>query len=174
MSQTQVKSLRRRSDPARSLIIKHLLHANEVGRRAMIHGHHPFGAILVAPDEETVLIEQGNVSTVEHADTVLAQRAARDYSPNYLWDCTIYTSVEPCAMCAGTVYWANIGRFVFGMTEARLLEITGDHPENPTMSVGAKYVFDHGQKPVNLIGPVDEVEAEVASLHQGFWGRHRR
>jgi tRNA(Arg) A34 adenosine deaminase TadA len=174
MSQTLVKSLQRHPDPPRALIIKHLLHANEVGRRAMNHGHHPFGAILVGPDDETVLIEQGNVSTVEHADTVLLQRAARDYSADYLWDCTIFTSVEPCAMCAGTAYWANIGRFVFGMTEARLLEITGDHPENPTMSVGAKYVFDHGQKPINLIGPVHEVEAEVASLHKSYWSRHSR
>jgi tRNA(Arg) A34 adenosine deaminase TadA len=173
MSITQVKSLLKRPDPARALIIKHLLHANEVGRRAMNHGHHPFGAILVGPEGQ-ILIEQGNVTTVEHADTVLAQRAARDYSPDYLWNCTIYTSVEPCAMCAGTVYWANIGQLIFGMTEAGLLQITGDHHENPTMSVGAQYVFDHGQKPISLIGPVPEVGAEIASLHSGFWGKHSR
>jgi tRNA(Arg) A34 adenosine deaminase TadA len=173
MSITQVKLLLKQPDPARDIIIKHLLHANDVGRRAMNHGHHPFGAILVGPEGQ-ILIEQGNVTTVEHADTVLAQRAARDYSPDYLWNCTIYTSVEPCAMCAGTVYWANIGQLIFGMTEARLLEITGDHHENPTMSVGAKYVFDHGQKPISLIGPISEVEAEIAALHGGFWGKHSR
>ncbi len=54
-------------------------------------------------------------------------------------------------MCSGTVYWANIGRVVFGMTEARLLESTGDHAENPTMSVSSRFVFDLGQKKINLM-----------------------
>ena len=54
-------------------------------------------------------------------------------------------------MCPGTVYWANIGRMVFGMTEARLLESTGDRAENPTMSVSSRFVFDLGQKKINLM-----------------------
>jgi tRNA(Arg) A34 adenosine deaminase TadA len=92
-----------------------------------------------------------------------------NFTPAYLWGCTLYTTVEPCAMCAATQYWANIGRLVYGMEERRLLELTGDAAENPTLSVPCRYIFDHGQKDIRVIGPVPEVEAEIAELHRGFW-----
>jgi hypothetical protein len=60
---------------------------------------------------------------------------------------------------------------VFGMTEERLLEATGDHSENPTMSVASRYVFDHCQKAVDLIGPVAEVEEEVLRVQRDFWAK---
>ena len=134
-------------------------------------GRHPFGAILVAPDGETVLAEQGNVDTVNHAESVLARIAAQNYSADYLWQCTLVTTVEPCAMCAGTQYWAHIGRLVYGMTESRLLELTGNHDENPTMALPCREVFARGQKAVEVIGPVAEVEEDIAALHRGFWKR---
>jgi tRNA(Arg) A34 adenosine deaminase TadA len=155
--------------PTHEQIVRHLRHSSRVAERATLLGHHPFGAVLVGPDQETVLMEQGNVDTVNHAESVLARVAALNFTPEYLWSCTLYTSVEPCCMCAGTMYWANIGRVVFGMTEKRLLEATGDHAENPTMSVDCRYVFDHCQKPVEVIGPVPEVEAEVMEVQRRFW-----
>ncbi|WP_035059685.1 nucleoside deaminase [Andreprevotia chitinilytica] len=155
--------------PTSEQILKHLRRSNEVGQRAMSLGHHPFGAVLVGPDQETVLLEQCNIDTVNHAESTLARVAASNYTPEYLWSCTLYTAVEPCCMCAGTAYWANIGRVVFGMTEEQLLALTGDHHENPTMSVSSRYVFDHCQKPVQLIGPVPEIAAETVELQRGFW-----
>ena len=155
--------------PTREQIVRHLRHSSAIAERATLLGHHPFGAILVGPDQETVLMEQGNVDTVNHAESVLARVAALNFTPEYLWSCTLYTSVEPCCMCAGTAYWANIGRVVFGMTEKRLLEATGNHAENPTMSVSSRYVFDHCQKPVELIGPVAEVEEEIMRVQRAFW-----
>ncbi|WP_321842379.1 nucleoside deaminase [Paraburkholderia bannensis] len=158
--------------PTHEQIVRHLRRAAAVGERAASFGHHPFGAILVGPDHETVLIEQGNVDTVNHAEAVLARIAAMNFSADYLWGCTLYTSVEPCCMCAGTAYWANIGRVVFGMTEERLLEATGNHAENPTMSVSSRYVFDHCQKRVDLIGPVADVEDDVMRVQRAFWQTH--
>ena len=149
--------------------VRHLRRANAVARRAMGLGRHPFGAILVAPDGETVLAEQGNVDTVNHAESVLARTAALNYSPDYLWQCTLVTTVEPCAMCAGTQYWAHIGRLVFGMTESRLLALTGNHGDNPTMALPCREVFARGQKAVEVIGPVAGVEDEIAALHGDFW-----
>ena len=157
--------------PTREQLIRHLRRACVVAERATLLGHHPFGALLVGPDQETVLMEQGNVDTANHAESVLARVAASNFTPQYLWGCTLYTTVEPCCMCAGTAYWANIGRVVFGMTEERLLEATGDHHENPTMSVSSRYVFGHGQKPVELIGPVVEIEDEVMRVQRAFWAR---
>ena len=55
------------------------------------------------------------------------------------------------------------------MSEARLLECTGNHSENPTMSVSSAYVFAHGQKDIELIGPVAELEQETADLQLSFW-----
>ncbi|WP_296493438.1 nucleoside deaminase [Rhodoferax sp.] len=152
-------------------VIRHLRRANAVARRAMDLGRHPFGAILVAPDGDTVLAEQGNVDTVNHAESTLARSAATNFTPDYLWQCTLVTTVEPCAMCAGTQYWSNIGRLVYGMTERRLLQLTGSHTENPTMDMPCRSVFAAGQKPVEVVGPVAAVEAEISALHQTFWHR---
>ena len=150
-------------------VVRQLRRANEVARRALTLGRHPFGALLVAPDGETVLAEQGNVDTVNHAESTLARTAATNFTPDYLAQCTLVTTVEPCAMCAGTQYWANIGRLVFGMTERRLLDLTGNHGENPTLDLPCRSVFAAGQKTIEVIGPVPEVEPEIAALHLDFW-----
>ncbi|MCR5865445.1 nucleoside deaminase [Aquincola sp. J276] len=159
--------------PTQAQILKHLRRSNEVAQRAVALGHHPFGAVLVGPDQETVLLEQCNIDTVNHAESTLARVAATNFTPEFLWGCTLYTAVEPCCMCAGTAYWANIGRIVFGMTEEQLLEATGSHEENPTMSLPSRYVFDHCQKPVDLIGPVPEIAAETVAMQQAFWAQRK-
>ncbi|WP_028310430.1 nucleoside deaminase [Derxia gummosa] len=158
-----------RSAPSPGQILRHLARCNAVAERALALGHHPFGAILVAPDHETVLLEQCNIDTVNHAESTLARVAATNFTPDYLWRCTLYTSVEPCCMCAGTAYWANIGRVVFGMTERELLGHTGNHAENPTMDLPARTVFAHGQKPVEVIGPVPEALPAIVAMHARFW-----
>ena len=159
-------------DPTAAQMLCHLRRANAVAERAMALGRHPFGALLVAPDHETVLAEQGNVDTVNHAESVLARTAGTNFTPDYLWGCTLYTTVEPCCMCAGTQYWAHIGRLVYGLEERRLLDLTGNHAENPTMSLPCRDVFARGQKPVRVWGPIAEAEAEIGTLHSGFWGAH--
>ena len=152
-------------------MVGHLRAANAVAAAALAQGHHPFGAVLVAADHQTVLLTQGNVDAVNHAEAVLARAAARRFTPEQLWGCTLYTTVEPCAMCAGTQYWAHIGRVVYGMAESRLLAITGNHAENPTLDLPCRELFARGQKAIDVIGPVAAVEAEIAALHQDFWRR---
>ena len=73
------------------------------------------------------------------------------------------------AVCAGTVYWAGIGAVVFGVTEARLGELTGDHPENLTMDLPARTVFAAGRRDIDVRGPFPELESEVLAAHEGFW-----
>lgn len=156
-------------DPTPAQMLAHLRGANQIAREALASGHHPFGALLVAADHQTVLLRQGNVDSVNHAEAVLAREAAQRFSPAVLWDCTLYTTVEPCCMCAGTQYWAHIGRLVFGMSEAHLLSLTGAHPENPTLDLPCREVFVRGQKPVRIWGPVAEAQDEIAEPHQRFW-----
>jgi tRNA(Arg) A34 adenosine deaminase TadA len=147
----------------------HLQHAHALAEQAVAAGHHPFAALLVAEDGQTVLMEQGNVSAVEHAESVLARRAAAQYPPAQLWRCTLVTTVEPCAMCAGTQYWAHIGRLVYGLSERDLLAITGKHEENPTLDLPCREVFARGQKNIDVLGPVPELHATLAGLHRRFW-----
>jgi tRNA(Arg) A34 adenosine deaminase TadA len=149
--------------------LRALRRANDVARAAMAAGHHPFGALLLAADGETVLMEQANVDSVNHAEAVLARDAAKRYSSEELWACTLVTTVEPCAMCAGTQYGAHIGGLVYGMSEARLLQLTGNHAENPTLDLPCREVFARGQKTLRVWGPVAEVEDEIAALHRDFW-----
>lgn len=157
------------SNPTREQIVRNLRRANAVAQQAAAAGRHPFGAVLVAADHETVLLEQGNIDSVNHAESTLARRAAEQFTPEQLWQMTLYTTAEPCAMCAGTQYWANIGRLVYAMSEKQLLAYTGNHPENPTMELPSREVFARGQKAIDIVGPVDEMIDEVAAAHVSFW-----
>jgi tRNA(Arg) A34 adenosine deaminase TadA len=154
----------------RDQMIAHLRAADLVARDAVAHGHHPFGAVLVGPDG-AILMRQGNIDAVHHAETELARRAASFYPPEFLWTCTLVTTGEPCAMCTGTLYWANIGRLVYGFEETKLLALTGDHAANPTMSLSSRIVLSSGQKKIEVHGPFPEIEEELLSPHRGFWRR---
>jgi tRNA(Arg) A34 adenosine deaminase TadA len=74
-------------------------------------------------------------------------------------------------MCTGTLYWANIGRLVYGFEEEKLLEQTGDHPDNPTMNLSSRTVLASGQKPVEVVGPFPEIEDQLLAPHRSFWRR---
>jgi tRNA(Arg) A34 adenosine deaminase TadA len=145
----------------------------DVARQAMTHGNHPFGAILVDA-KNNVLIETENGympahDGTAHAERLLATQACRTLDTNVLRAATLYSSAEPCAMCAGAIYWAGIGRVVYGLSEHRLRAVTGNHPENPTLDLPCREVFKSGQRPTEVIGPLLEDEAEA--LHAGVWNR---
>src|SRR5450755_4882311 len=77
----------------------------EVARRAMTHGNHPFGAILVDRDRK-VLIETENGympghDGTAHAERLLATQACTTLGSEIRQHATLYSSAEPCAMCAG-------------------------------------------------------------------------
>ena len=150
-------------------ILKHLRTANKVAKEALESGHLPFGAVLVAPDGETVLMKQGNLSTIAHAETELSRRGFAQYNPEYLWRCTLVTTFEPCVMCAGNIYWANIGNLVYGVEETTLKKLTGANKENPTMNMPCRMVFKAGQKPILVAGPFPELEGELVAPHRSFW-----
>ncbi|SFM78429.1 nucleoside deaminase [Variovorax sp. OV329] len=135
-------------------------------------GRHPFAA-LVADEQGNIVSQAGNNSMppegdpTQHAELVAAALAARTLSPEALAHCTLYTSAEPCCMCAGAVYWTGIGRVVYALSEHTLLGLTGDHPENPTFSLPCREVFARGQRRVEVVGPL--IEDEAAAPHRGFW-----
>ena len=102
-----------------------------------------------------------------HAERLLSTQACTTHNPDVLASSTLYSSAEPCAMCAGAIYWAGIGRVVYGLSEGRLRAFTGNHPENPTLDLACREVFESGQRHTEVIGPL--LEDEAAALHVGVW-----
>ena len=153
---------------------KHFLRLSfKVARRSLSHGNHPFGCLVVDADGN-VLIETENGympgrDSTAHAERLAATQACRTLSREMLATSTLYSSAEPCAMCAGAIYWAGIGRVVYGLGEHRLRGVTGNHPENPTLDLPCREVFASGQRPTEVVGPLLEDEAQA--LHDGVWSK---
>ena len=83
----------------------------EVSASAVANGNMPFGAIMADPDGN-VLLEAENTgitgrNDLNHAETVLMNMAVTILAPEQIATATLYTSCEPCAMCAGAMYWYN-------------------------------------------------------------------
>ena len=144
---------------------------NEIARESRGAGNHPFGAILVGPDG-AILMEQGNThgdtgDRTGHAERVLMTRASLAYPAAFLARCTMVSNAEPCAMCAGSAYWAGIGRVVFGLSERAMKDLIGPHPDNLTMDLPCRTVLAAGQRKVEVVGPL--LEDECRTVHEGFW-----
>ena len=149
--------------PVSDADVIHLRRTLELAAESRAAGNHPFGARLVDGDG-VVVAESHNSVVVDHDPTghaetnlvrqagPLAARRGIDLSTTVL-----YTSTEPCAMCAGAIYWAGIGRVVYAMAEVDLLAMTGgDHPDNPTLALPCRQVFAAGGRPVVVDGPALE------------------
>jgi tRNA(Arg) A34 adenosine deaminase TadA len=152
--------------------LEHLRRTFRLAAEARAKGKHPFAALVVDAQGE-VVAEAGNNSLppdgdpTQHAEVLAAARAARLRTPTELAGATLYASAEPCCMCAGAIYWCHIGRVVYGLSEKRLLGLTGAHAENPTLALDCRRVFASGQHPVAVAGPL--LEDEAAGAHRGFW-----
>ena len=149
-----------------------LRRAIELAAEARRDGRHPFGALIVNERGEVVVAARNNAvrpngDPTQHAEMVACSEAARLLSEEDLATCTLYTSTEPCAMCAGAIYWVGIGRVVFGLAEQGLMRYTGSHEENPTLDLPCREVFARGQRRIVVAGPL--LEDEAGRVHEGFW-----
>lgn len=147
----------------------------EISKNSRNNGNTPFGALLV-DKKGNILLEQENIeiSTKKctgHAETQLVEKASQKYSKKFLWECTLYSTAEPCAMCSGAIYWANIGRVVYGIDEVQLLAMTGSDEQNPTFNLPCREIFSRGQKDIKVIGPFEELASFVLNVHEGFWSQ---
>ncbi len=151
--------------------LEHLSAAIKVAWQARQHGNHPFGAILVDENNQVLLQAENNVTTgrdcTGHAETNLVRLASQKYTPEQLAHCTLYTSTEPCAMCAGAIYWSNVGRVVYALSEMDLYTIAGESPDN--LVLACREVFAHSQRPTMVEGPALALEAVARAVHAGFW-----
>jgi tRNA(Arg) A34 adenosine deaminase TadA len=151
--------------------LDHLRHAIALARRAREHGNHPFGALLADAAGHRLLEAENSVVTqrdcTHHAELNLVRLASHRLDRATLKGCTLYTSTEPCAMCAGAIFWSGIGRVVYALSEERLLALAGGASEESFLFLPCREVFARGHRPVTVLGPL--LEDEAAAVHAGFW-----
>jgi len=150
--------------------VKCMRAAIAVARRARDNGNHPFGAVL-ADERGRILLEAENTVVTErdctgHAETNLMRQAAKQYDADFLAQCTLYTSTEPCPMCAAAIFWGNVGRIVYGLSEDGLYEMIPEDEEE-VLRLPCRELFARGRKPVQVVGPI--LEEEARAVHEGFW-----
>ena len=128
-------------------------------------GNHPFGALL-AVDGQVVLTATNSVNTdgdpTAHAETNLVAAAIRQLSRAQIGRAVLYTSCEPCAMCAGKMYWAGIRSVVYGLSSQELAVLAG-----PDFLVPCRELFQRATETVAVLGPV--LAEEALAVHAGFW-----
>ena len=155
------------------LDLRHLTRAIELAAAAREHGNHPFGSLLVDGDGAVVLEAENTVVTsrdcTAHAEQNLVREASARLAPEQLEGSTLYTSTEPCAMCAGAIFWSGIGRVVFAVSSATLGEIVQDPTGAWTLAMSCREVFDRGGRTVEVQGPLIEDRARI--VHEGFWNQ---
>ncbi len=160
------------SDALSETDLEHLRESIRVALAARADGAHPFGA-LVVDAHGAVVASRGNNSLppdgdpTQHAELRAVAAAFRELGPRGMVGTTLFTSAEPCVMCAGAAYWSGIDRVVYALSEERLLTLTGAHPENPTFSFPCREVFTRGQREISVVGPLLEDEAALPTSASG-------
>lgn len=148
-----------------------LRRAITIAQQSREQGNHPFGALLVNSEGQILAEAENTVVTAQdctgHAELNLVRIASQRFSRETLAQSTLYTSTEPCAMCAGAIHWSGVGRVVYALSEAQLYELTGSDPANETMQLPCRQVFAHCRRSIITEGPALEAEAKV--VHLGFW-----
>lgn len=100
-----------------------MLQAVHMARKAEKHGEVPIGAVIVGADQK--ILASASNSTIHNNDPtahaeILALRIAATRVGNYrLTGTTVYSTVEPCAMCAGALVNARVARLVYGTADER-------------------------------------------------------
>ncbi|CAN5327112.1 nucleoside deaminase [soil metagenome] len=149
-------------------LLKAIFWSHASGRR----GNRPFGAVIVTAANE--VIAEGYNNTAETGDctghaemNAIRALAERRYSRELLAGATLYSSAEPCVMCAGAIFWSNVGRVVFGIDADRLRAFRGERQDQRDAELSCRDVFDASPHPIECIGPALIDEASAA--HEGAW-----
>jgi tRNA(Arg) A34 adenosine deaminase TadA len=150
---------------------RHLVTAIDLARRSREKGNHPFGSLLVDSEGEVVLEAENTAvaggDLLGHAELNLVRVACSQFGRDFLQGCTLYTSTEPCAMCAGAIYWSGIGRVVYALSSETLEAIVNDEEGESRLALRCRRVFASGGRSVQVEGPM--LEDRAREVHQNFW-----
>ena len=147
-----------------------LRQALQITTNARQHGNHPFGALLVNEHGSLLLEAENTVVTTNdctgHAETNLMRLASQQYSAEFLSHCSLYTSTEPCPMCAAAIFWGNVHRLVFGLSQGAFYRSLGCSTSE-MLPIPCRELFARGSKHIEVVGPL--LEDEALAVHAGFW-----
>ena len=150
-----------------------LRHAFALAGKARARGDRPFSAVVVAEDG-TILAEglstqgSGGGGTLAHSEMNACQAViAAGIARERLRRATIYSSGEPCSMCASAIFYTGIGRVVYGLSAAAILHLRNAQPHTAGLNLSCRAVLATAAEPVAVVGPA--LEAEGAVPHQGYW-----
>jgi tRNA(Arg) A34 adenosine deaminase TadA len=137
----------------------HMRRAIALAREAADRGDRPFGSVLVRDNEVTM--EASNRVVTEddvrrHPELDLAARARRELDPGERAETVMYTSTEPCPMCAGGLRMAGLARVVYSVGGDELREFTGSDPPPRAAEI----------LECEVVGPV--LNEEGRALHAAF------
>ena len=139
----------------------------QLAQSAQAKGNHPFGALLTV-DGKIVLTAENTVITdhdvTRHAELNLVSKATQVLDPATLGRSILYTSTEPCAMCAGAIFWAGISKIVYGCSAVTLGEIAGGAFVVPFREL---LKYSRREREISVIGPI--LEDQGAAIHRDFW-----
>jgi tRNA(Arg) A34 adenosine deaminase TadA len=129
--------------------------------QARAAGNQPYGALLAAADGR-VLLEARNTQVCSrdctaHAETNLVREVGGRYDRATLAAATVYASGEPCPMCAGALYWAGIGRVVYGLSIESMTALGGAQADE--LALHCRDVLRSGTRATEVIGPALQDEA---------------
>jgi tRNA(Arg) A34 adenosine deaminase TadA len=151
--------------------LDYLRKAIAVAAEAREHGNHPFGALLVDAGGQELLEAENTVNTdhdiTGHAETNLIRKASAALSAEVLAGCTLYTSTEPCAMCAGAIFWSGVGRVVYALSERGLLELATPQSGWDFLNFPCREIFAQGGHAIEVLGPF--MEDEARQVHVDYW-----
>lgn len=149
----------------------YIRHSIRLAAESRSNGDHPFGALLV--NQSGVILDEAHNTVITdsdvtaHAEMNLVRLTSGRYPEAVMAKATLYTSTEPCAMCAGAIYWSGIGRVVYGLPGAALYVMAGADPDSLTKALAAETVLNSGEREVGVTGLV--LADEAAVVHEGFW-----
>ncbi|PSQ60817.1 tRNA-specific adenosine deaminase [Halobacteriales archaeon SW_7_71_33] len=136
--------------------------ALDLAEAAAAAGDEPFGSVLVY-GESVIEEERNTVATDDdhtaHPELKLVRWAGRNLSPEERRRTTMYTSTEPCPMCAGGIYNVGLGRVVYSASAEVLSIVAGGEP-GPRC---AEIVDDR----TDVEGPV--LPERGRDVHEAFW-----
>lgn len=149
----------------------YLRQAIALSRTARQRGNRPFGSVIVAPDG-TVLGAGWNSNgesgdCTAHAEVQAIREACQRHDRTALEQATLYASGEPCVMCAGAIFWANIRRVVYGIDDQRLRVFRGERLDQRDVELSCRDVFRAAPFAVECTGP--SLVNEASQPHVGAW-----
>jgi tRNA(Arg) A34 adenosine deaminase TadA len=147
--------------------LQHLRRCSELAGIALKAGHGPFGAMLAGENGQTLYEDHNRVTDNDqtlHAELGVIRWAVANLAPMQRIRTILYTSCEPCPMCAATHAWAGLGRIVYATSNVQLTDwlISWDVPAPPVVMLPVRAVAPRAV----IDGPAPELEEEIKALYE--------